>query len=289
MSGLVLDLQAKIISGNISASNAAREALAISSKLGQKQIEAWLHSEVFGYGNDETPEYRSVIVEPQFFNPYNGWCPIVIGEGELREYLTAGNIGQPLGEIENLLASDASCVQRSYPPELEAIIQSQLPRPMRIRGKISKSFLYRVCEHVRNTILKWLLELEKNGVTGNGMSFSADERRSALAPSQTIYATNVGVIASSHDSSTQNISATSQIDARKIEGLVENVEPALALLDKNSAIAIRGHLEAAKVAAETGDHSKSRGSLDAAKRIAENIAGNVGAAGIVSLIASLLS
>jgi hypothetical protein len=296
MSSLVNDLQAKIISGTISVTNAARAAMAISSKLNQPQIEDWLKSEIFGFAPEsEIPEYRQVKIEPQFFNPYNGWCPIIIGSETIQKTFTDWSLYQSLGEVENLLNSDSDCAQITYAPALEnflrenAVTAGNLRFQFRIRGKLSKSFLYRVREHVQNTILNWLLELEKKGVTGRGMSFSDEEKRAASGPSQTIYAQNIGVVATSRDDSVQNISVHQDIEESRIQGLLQSVEPALVLLPERERAEISKQLALAQSEAASNNNSKVRSALESAKRIAEGVTGNVAAAGIVHLITSLLS
>jgi len=270
--------------------------MAISSKLNQTQIEDWLRSEIFGFSPDgDVPEYRHVRLEPHFFNPYNGWCPIIIGDTETSRPFTEATLYQSLGEIENLLNSDSDCAQITYAPALESFLRENASLPgslrfkFRIRGKLSKAFLYRIREHVQNTILDWLLELEKRGVTGKGMSFSEEEKKAASAPSQTIYAQNVGVIATSRDDSVQNISVNQMIEAPHVQALIKTVEPALALLPTREREEIEKNLSLANSEISSGNQSKARQALEAAKRIAEGITGNVAAAGIVSLIAGLLS
>jgi hypothetical protein len=63
---------------------------------------------------------------------------------------------------------------------------------MEIKRLISISSMVKICESVKNIILEWALDLEKEGILGEGLSFNQKEKEKAHAlPSININQANI--------------------------------------------------------------------------------------------------
>jgi len=92
-------------------------------------------------------------------------------------------IGQPIGELEDIsLRAKNDALQIPLPPEIirKYFANSESYRlgmvPTLLVGRAS---VVGILEAVRNKILAWSLELEKNGILGEGITFSQKEVQKA--------------------------------------------------------------------------------------------------------------
>ncbi len=68
-----------------------RKALLISSKLGLEDFKSWVLSELNGYQSEEDiPGYRIIGSQLKVINPYHGYQPFIIEDGELAR-MVSGN------------------------------------------------------------------------------------------------------------------------------------------------------------------------------------------------------
>ncbi|MBK8817028.1 MAG: hypothetical protein IPN42_16655 [Methylococcaceae bacterium] len=189
MKSLVLELQRESMNSESRLSDILRKAFVVATKLKVDEFKIWIESELKGYSNTDIPFYRKVNGSVKAWNPYNGWIPVIVENTEINNLISNREIGQPISEIESL------CSQK----ELGGILQVPLPQDW-ITTIFSKSRLYHlgmvptlivdkaqldgILDAVRNEILNWSLELEKQGILGDGMSFSTEE---------VIMATNINI------------------------------------------------------------------------------------------------
>ena len=181
MKSLVHELQQEAMNPNSRLSDILRKALVVSSKLKVDEFKIWIESEMKGYPKaEDIPSYRRVNGSVKAWNPYNGWIPVIVQDSRINDLISNRSIGRPISELESL------CHQKD---EGEAL---QVPLPhdwiMKLFSKseeyrlgmvptliIDKSKLIGILDAVRNEILNWILELESQGILGDGMSFSTDE------------------------------------------------------------------------------------------------------------------
>ena len=84
MSSIVIDLQDEILSSDCDIVQILRRAHVIAVKLGLKEFDQWISYELNGYPDQNAcPDYRKVRGTLKAFNPYHGWIPAVITDGEL--------------------------------------------------------------------------------------------------------------------------------------------------------------------------------------------------------------
>ena len=186
MSKIVIELQRDSLDASIKVEDLLRKALAVSIKIGIPEMEKWLDLELNGYNpKDNIPEYRKVSGVIKAFNPYQGWIPVIFDDEELRIAASTQNNIQPIGEISKLAGHD----------NLRSIVSSDLKKSLYKQNGVtcdvqlfmSPTSMVGILESVRNIVLKWTLELEKNGIFGEDMSFKARESRYTVV-------TNIGVM-----------------------------------------------------------------------------------------------
>lgn len=184
---LVLELQQEATNPNVRVTDLLRKSLVVAAKLGIDDFGAWAQQELAGYsGNEQVPTYRRVRGELRAHNPYHGWIPVIVQDKEIREKLESRDAGQAIAELEDLSHSTgkSGTLQMPLPQDwlLRIFGQSQEFRlgmiPTLLLGK---STIRGILDAVRNEVLRWSLELERRGVLGEGMTFSAEEKTRAAA------------------------------------------------------------------------------------------------------------
>ena len=197
MSSLVLELQTEAISPNTKVSDLLRKALVVASKLKIQEFEQWAKNELQGYETDSIPSYRHVRGEIKAYNPYRGWIPTVIKDAKIAELMSQSPLGQSVGELEELISGKDKdgFLTIPYHPELQNKLRGvggMVPELI-----IGRSQVFGILEAVRNIVLDWSLKLEKDGILGEGLTFSTDEQRIAANTNYTIqtFSGPVGAVA----------------------------------------------------------------------------------------------
>jgi hypothetical protein len=196
VAALVLELQREAMNGKGSVSDLLRMALVVARKLGIAEFEKWIDAELNGYyhrDRTEIPAYRvlqgSVMVE----NPRGGWQPLLFADARYKEIVSKGQLVQSVGELENSLstATGHGEFHLEFPPAQESELLARMSGPrMKPALAVTGAMLQGIVDTVRNTALDWSLKLEANGVMGQDMTFSTDERAKASA-AQITYHTEI--------------------------------------------------------------------------------------------------
>ena len=189
MSSIVIDLQDEILSSDCDIVQILRRAHVIAVKLGLKEFDQWISYELNGYPDQNAcPDYRKIRGILKAFNPYHGWIPAVITDGELETVICEKKISNSISEIITLCKNPESRLVYEFPGDqvehLDRLFGS--PLPMRYAPHISTASVMDIIEKVKNTILEWTLKLEEEGVLGEGMRFSDKEKQTAMALPQTV-------------------------------------------------------------------------------------------------------
>ena len=187
---IVLELQRDALDAAVRVSDLLRKALVISRKLGLGEFGTWLDRELNGYvGKDtEIPDYRELHGEPRFWNPDHGWMPITFGPKatEIAEILSARTVNQRIAEIEDLVDRDDGSLTIPYTYTQQARIGEAIGWQSQSAMFVPKTGLIGIIDAVRNIILNWTLELEEKDVLGEGLTFTAAERKAAEQSSQQV-------------------------------------------------------------------------------------------------------
>lgn len=183
MKPIVIELQHDALKSEIPVSDLLRKAFVVARKLKLSDFEAWIKLELDGYlGNVDVPDYRIVRGTIKTFNPYHGWQPIYFEDHKMEEALSNRANGQRIAEIDSILeniSENGNNLQMPFSSEQENIICDAIGERLQITMMVPSTSLIRIVDAVRNIILNWALKLEEDGVLGENMTFSDDEKDKA--------------------------------------------------------------------------------------------------------------
>jgi hypothetical protein len=210
-----------------------------AAKLHIKEVEDWVTQELNGYSK-ELPDYRQTRGTVKAWNPYHGWQPVG-GDVEFLEAASGVQISESIASIEAALTANSSggSLHMPYGPSQLNALSNLVGRPIVRAGvDFSSGTLAHILDAVRNLVLDWAIELERSGVVGEGITFSADEKKIAATNPVTLHIgaiTNftgvLGVGNTSGDIANAPINAeevgnlVTQIKAHSAELINEGVEP----------------------------------------------------------------
>ncbi|MTJ51200.1 hypothetical protein FJR38_00100 [Anabaena sp. UHCC 0253] len=180
MSSPIQDLQQEAYNPSVSVLDLLRKALIVATKLNITELQEWIELELKGYQDQPIPDYRKVAGTIRGWNQYHGWQPIV-GHDEytLALYTTAcsPSIRQSISELVALIDSGENGLHLQLSPELESVLIATVDAPIKI--SISSASIKRIVESVRDVILRWSVKLEKDGIIGEGINFTQQEKQIA--------------------------------------------------------------------------------------------------------------
>ena len=180
MKSVVIELQHDALNRDISITDLLRKAYVVARKLKIHEFEHWLSNELEGYKEQsEIPEYRVVTGQVKAWNPYHGWQSVFFEDPKIAEAVSKRDNNQRIAEIENLLntvSEKGSNLQMPFAPDQQNIICKSIGYQTQVTLMTSESGLVRIIDAVRNIVLNWAIKLEEDGILGEGMAFSADEK-----------------------------------------------------------------------------------------------------------------
>lgn len=177
MSSIVLELQRDALNQDVSVSSLLRKALVVAKKLKVKVFEHWISLEMNGYdNNDQMPEYRKFTGEVRGLNPFHGgWVPMIFGDGEMAAKLSSRLCGQSVAELEHLMDGGKG-MHMPFSTEIDRILSKGNSFETKFALFIPSTVVLHALESVRSIILNWALKLEEDGILGEGVSFTAEEK-----------------------------------------------------------------------------------------------------------------
>ena len=179
MKSIVIKLQEMASNEDVSTKELLRKALMVAFKLNLDDFKDWIENEINGYGkNSEIPEYRNVTGEIKVYNSYNGiWMPCIWPN--VPEEVYNRKINQKISEIEYNLKSTKGILAIPFSTDQLITLMKYYETPAPPNLIISRASLVGIIESVRNVILEWSLKLEKEGILGEEMVFSKEEKSRA--------------------------------------------------------------------------------------------------------------
>jgi hypothetical protein len=280
MAGLVEELQADALNESIHIMALLRKAKAVSVKLNAPSISAWIENELEGYrSNADIPEYRHVRGTLVCYNPINGHIPLTVDNSQAREKMTTKKIAQPLGQLCEYAASNKSIVV-AFSADIAENIMKGMRYKMEPGLQIQASSLKNIIYGVRDKIMNFALELELQGIHGEGMGFSKEEKAAAASITY-----NTITIGSMHNSQIQQDSDNSNqyygtAEFKKdLEKFVSEVKSDIDQLkgDDEAKQSLRADLDTIKAQLSSSSPKKTilRECLMSAKNILEGATGGV--------------
>lgn len=190
MDGIVLELQHEALAQNGDILSLLRKAYLIARKLHLTDFEQWVNKELNGYDSgDKVPRYRHLRGEVKAWNPYHGWIPVVFSQDyELDKYESKDAIANLIDVYQN---ADNHMAQVNFSANINAALNKTAPFETKYALFISANQVFNIMESVRTAILEWSITLEENGIIGEGMQFSKEEKEIAIStPTINNYTTN---------------------------------------------------------------------------------------------------
>jgi hypothetical protein len=286
--GIVLELQQDCLDASVPVSAILRKAKAIASKLDLQELVEWFDQELNGYTCSmmDLPDHRKVGGAPKFWNPYHGWCPIVAQSENWSDLLGTGYLPNPIAQLEEWASKSGGTLTYRYPHVIQEALQESGDMPFEAVMHMSTSQVASALDFVRNKVLDWTLALEKRGITGEGFSFNKKQKEEAVAVTNHIYSSSVGVIgAVSGDANISKFStASGTLDFEKILSLIDQINATKSALPGPVALALEEPLAGLESGAKEEDSSKVKAAISAMIPVLQGAGGNIVAAGILSAI-----
>ena len=149
MSGIVLDLQQKVLSANCDIINVLRQAHVIAKKLSLNDFDKWILSELNGYESyDCIPDYRTVRGVIRAWNPYNGWIPVLLNNDELENLLSTRKLDYSIADIIELYNSSDGTVYINFSAEINLKLNKLCSSP------VNMQYTLHISKHLLKVIYK---------------------------------------------------------------------------------------------------------------------------------------
>lgn len=196
-----IQLQQKALDKNISVDELLQFTYVVACKLEFSDIIDWCKKEIYGYGDDSISDYRIANGKIVARDDRGRQCPVeLLGNQDLIPYLSLYEIKNPISVIQELKNSSDDFLFFSLPNKdiekwimteidnntdkyyghikniNESIYQNFKPR-YKLLFAIHKSVTDRIISSIRQRILDWSLYLEKEGILGENLIFTKEEKQ----------------------------------------------------------------------------------------------------------------
>jgi hypothetical protein len=296
MTSLVLQLQADCLDSNVSILEVLRKALVVARKLSLGDAQTWIQKELGRYkSGDDAPPHRIIVGQIVAGNPYNGWIPVIFRDARDASYRSRCVVGQAIGALEDLAKSGGETLQFPFDAETQQHLMTGLDSPLQPTRHVSRAAVVGIIGATRTLVLDWCLDLERDGILGEGLTFTAKEKETASSANYTInYNGPVGnsQVQQNTETSAQSISI-SQIDLAAVAEFLDSLTKQLPDLQLNEAenSQLRADIEAAasQVKAPRPSVVVLRECLRSVRNILEGCTGSLLASGLLTRFPGMFS
>lgn len=293
MASLVLDLQRDATSQDARVTDLLRKALLVAKKLELEDFEDWISKEMNGYPDDaEVPEYRMVQGRPMAITA-RGTSELSLGDSDLDKQLAKRPVYQSAGEIEHLVNQDDKVFSMGYPPEVRNVLVETLGGEFVPKLQVYESSFAAILDKIKGVILEWSTELEGEGVIGEDMTFSDEEKERAVNKEYTINVENMenSQIQQGTDRSTQEMNI-SEGDLADLEQFVQEFRELIEESDINDDVERELRADLAAIESQVDSPNPKPGivkeSLTSLRSVLEGVGGSLLASGVAEQIPALL-
>lgn len=183
---IVLELQEEALKSNADILSLLRKSSLIARKLGLKEFQEWIDNELNGYKKSTVPDYREIRGELKAWNPYCGWIPVVAPNNEMETMFNTRRIPDSIPSLNSLLSEGHSQLSITIPAEMTAYFNRFTNFETTYTIMVPKNAIINIVEQVKNKILDWAITLEENGILGEGLQFSNEEKTKAHSEPQIV-------------------------------------------------------------------------------------------------------
>lgn len=289
LNSIVIDLQREAARESGKVSTLLRTAYTVARKLNVIEFEAWIKQEMYGYREaEEIPLYREIQGELKFFNPYRGWRPVIIEDEEWHNIISKYLMHEPISELESLISSDNN-ISIKFFGQSRALLAKYTGRNTEFIVSINRNQIEKILSKVKDIILDWSLKLEEDGIMGEGMSFSKEEKEKARNQTPLIsFGSDASGIQIQIQQNTSNSSQTIQqgsIDLIKVGELLQTIKANINKVDLSAVqrTEINENIEVIEAQKQLGnpDSNLIKEGFRTIRNILEGITGSITASGII--------
>lgn len=185
---IIIDLQKQAVDTNSDILSLLRKAYLAARKLGITDFQEWISCELNGYDNyDKIPDYRTVTGKLKAWNPYHGWIPVIVPDNDMEETLCQRKLFDSIPSLVSLVGeTDNQILSYSFDGKTLATLCRMTGHEANYTLQFPKNAIVNIVEQVKNKILEWALLLEENGVLGEELQFTVDEKETVKSVSQIV-------------------------------------------------------------------------------------------------------
>lgn len=230
---LILQIQRAALDSKSSLTDALRRAKVASTKLGLTEFGNWVDLELRGYIDkrvSEIPAYRKLFGRPEGYDPYQGWQPIMFEDSKTEKVFSFAPVGMAIFAIEESLkgTSATGVFEFPYPADLANKLRKAIRHNGELRIRLGVPAVAGIIDAARNILLNWTIEMEEQGILGNDLTFSQDEREKSTKITEAVVNNiHIGQVGSFVQSATNSVVRseinTTQTLAEGVHNLVQQV------------------------------------------------------------------
>ncbi len=190
---LVEEIQAGALDREMPVIDLLRRVKLAAAKLKLSDTQEWVERELYGYADvedTEIPAYRVASDSLMHFTPYHGTRP-AHGDPVSIAAISLHWFREPVGALESLLTLSGDRVVVSINIDVAKMLAAN-----GFNGNysihFSKNVVVSIADAVRNLILDWAIKLEAEGILGEGVSFTMEEKERAAQTASNIQINNYG-------------------------------------------------------------------------------------------------
>lgn len=182
---IIIELQELASDKNNDLTDLLRKSLIVATKLNVEDFKSWIRNELYGYKTTEVPSYRKIRADLKLHNPYNGLIPFMIRNHDIENAIKNVELCDSIENLTHLIndASNGFVIYKTEDSMQRIIMDLQPETDFYAVRKLGVNQLVTIIDSVRNTILEWSLKLEEEGILGEGISFSQEEKQIAMSNS----------------------------------------------------------------------------------------------------------
>lgn len=296
---LILQVQQAALDSSASLGDALLKAKVVCAKLDLVEFGKWVELETSGYPDvpfAEIPEYRKIRGTPQAHNPYHGWQDIGFADQDTFDALSICPLSTAVTTLETQVASASpdGCFEYQYSIYQQNFIREATGHRWSVRLKIDVGVAKGILDKVRLILTDWTIRLEKEGVLGDSMQFTGDDKETSARATETVinhfHMRNVGAFVQSAVHSTVTGESHESLDMSQVSNLVSQIDAQTQYLPAEIQAEIAPHLDVVKQEIAGGkDQKRIRQSLKVVGDICMKIGTSVAASGITHAIAAMLA
>lgn len=297
---LILQIQQAAIDGSAPLGEAFLKAKVACAKLKLVEFGKWIDLETSGYpdiGFNEMPDYRKIQGVPQAKNPYYGWQDIGFADQDTFTAMATVPISTPISTLESQVKNSTpdGCFEFHYTIDQQNRMRDSLGGyQWPIRLKLDIGMVRGIVDRVRLILTDWTIQLEKEGVLGEAMSFTGNDKDSSAKATETVinnyHMGDVGAFVQTADQSSVVGTVQKMLDLGQVDSLTRQIEGLKALLPAETWNEVEPAVETVKQElAGAKDQARIRGALRLIGDACMKVGTSVAASGIVHAVGALLA